>query len=106
MITETMFMAHGLDAIKTTPAQAKLDCGGCFGMLEMERAAQVIVERCRLAETWKLAFSLNDFSQEYELDGFLNLIQGQWITNHMLSPHGFFYVTPKFIERVINGVKR
>ena len=67
-----------------------------FGMTEMELAAERILKICSTCKEQR--FSITSFIDEYEMDGFVELIHNGWLEHGTYN--GEFYMSDSFIERI------
>jgi hypothetical protein len=89
--TPLEFIDHSLDSV--------------FGMVEMEEAARVIIEKCAKNDnSWDTSVGLKDFSTGDETIGFLNLLAGGWMEDSEEGGHTRFCVRKEFIRRLRKDV--
>ena len=83
-----------------------LNLTGCFGMCEMEMAAERILKKVRTVQSWNVSFTVDGWEYEMERDGFLCLIAGGFLANRPCSAaHGEFVPTNDFVDRLLEKLE-
>ncbi len=85
-----------------------MNLDGVFGMVEMEEAANRIIELCQATGTWSTPIRYVDMGVDGEprvesrRSGFLQLIYNGWMVT--LVEKAFFYPGENFVKRIGNRV--
>jgi hypothetical protein len=92
-----LFKLYKEDILKPSDIDPEEEFLAVFGMREMEMAAKKIVDKCR-ENNWKVPIICEDFENDLERTGFIELIGKGWLEHG--QDNGQFFVKTAFVRRL------